>query len=195
MARPSVKEERQAEILAAFSRCIAKYGLAGSSLEKVAEESGIKRPLIRHFVGNRENLLALLEEQVTAQYKKELAAFVSSLPGQGRSKLLVEAFFSTEASSSYEQLSVMLAFIMESQNNPDLRQNMKAWFQDFESTLQNCLKADYPKATEAQIRVISFGIISSYFNIDSLSPLALEESYRKDAYAVAQTLLETLEDK
>ena len=134
MARPSVKEERQAEILAAFSRCIAKYGLAGSSLEKVAEESGIKRPLIRHFVGNRDNLLQLLEEQVTQECKQELEGFVASLPSENRSQILVEAFFETDNSSSYEQLSVILALIMESQNNPDLQIRMKAWFQHFEKS-------------------------------------------------------------
>ena len=194
MARPSVKEERQAEILAAFSRCIAKYGLAGSSLEKVAEESGIKRPLIRHFVGNRDNLLQLLEEQVTQECKQELEGFVASLPSENRSQILVEAFFETDNSSSYEQLSVILALIMESQNNPDLQIRMKAWFQHFEKVLQDCLKADYPQAPATQIKIVSFGIISSYFNIDSLSPLALEDSYRQDALAVATTLLKTLEE-
>ena len=54
MARPSVKEERREQILTAYEQCVARYGVEGATLDKVAEEAGLARPLIRHNIGNRE---------------------------------------------------------------------------------------------------------------------------------------------
>ena len=35
-----------------------------SSLEKVADQAGMKRPIIRHYVGNRDDLILALTERV-----------------------------------------------------------------------------------------------------------------------------------
>ena len=82
---------------------------------------------------------------------------------------------------------------MESANNIDLQTKMKNLFVYFEYCLKHCLRSDYSNASEQMFNMLSFGIISAYFNIDSSSTLALESSYRSDALAVAKTLLKTLE--
>ena len=64
MPRPDLTEQRTAEILDAFERCIVRHGLDGSSLEKIGEEAGMKRPILRHYVGNREALVMALAERV-----------------------------------------------------------------------------------------------------------------------------------
>ena len=53
MGRPDLTEVRTAEILDAFERCVARFGLEGSSLERDAEEAGMKRSILRHYIGNR----------------------------------------------------------------------------------------------------------------------------------------------
>ena len=57
MGRPNLTEVRTAEILDAFERCVARYGLEGSSLERVAEEAGVKRSILRHYIGNRDEMI------------------------------------------------------------------------------------------------------------------------------------------
>lgn len=57
MARASLVEKRKPEILEAFARCIGRYGVAGTSLEAIAAAAGMRRSILRHFVGNREQLL------------------------------------------------------------------------------------------------------------------------------------------
>jgi len=49
MSRPSVKAEKKTAIMSAFVRCIAKRGLDATSLDDIAQESGISRSLVRHF--------------------------------------------------------------------------------------------------------------------------------------------------
>jgi AcrR family transcriptional regulator len=57
MARPSKAEERREQILDAFERCVVRTGIQGITLEKVAKEAGLQRSLVRHFVGNREEMI------------------------------------------------------------------------------------------------------------------------------------------
>lgn len=57
MARKKLDEERIPQILDAFERCIMKYGLAETSLERVAREAKISRTTIHHYIGGREDLI------------------------------------------------------------------------------------------------------------------------------------------
>lgn len=57
MARQKMDKERIPQILDAFERCILKYGVAETSLKKVAEEANITRTTINHYIGGREELI------------------------------------------------------------------------------------------------------------------------------------------
>lgn len=57
MARKKLAKERIPQILDAFERCIMKYGLADTSLEKVAVEAKISRTTIHHYLGGRKDLI------------------------------------------------------------------------------------------------------------------------------------------
>lgn len=57
MGRPSVAAERRRQILEAAIRCIAAKGFAGTTLDGIAEEAGMARGHVRHFAGNRDDVL------------------------------------------------------------------------------------------------------------------------------------------
>ena len=84
MGRPDLTETRTTEILDAFERCVGRYGLDGSSLERIAEEAGMKRSILRHYVGNRTDLIHALTDRVVAGYRSQLQAFMDTLTDDGR---------------------------------------------------------------------------------------------------------------
>jgi AcrR family transcriptional regulator len=57
MARKKLDEERIPQIIDAFERCIMKYGIAETSLERVAKEAKISRTTIHHYIGGRKDLI------------------------------------------------------------------------------------------------------------------------------------------
>jgi AcrR family transcriptional regulator len=59
--RPSNRDERYAQVMQALVRCVARFGLEGASLTQIAAEAGLSRPLIRHHLGNREDMIAALQ--------------------------------------------------------------------------------------------------------------------------------------
>ena len=64
MPRPSIAVERREEILAAFEVCALRKGLGATTLADVAQEAGLPRSLVRHFIGNRADMVAGLIERM-----------------------------------------------------------------------------------------------------------------------------------
>jgi len=60
MARAKIEDERKEQILKAFEACVIRHGLAKTTLQKVADEAGLPRSLVRYFVGNRDSMVDLL---------------------------------------------------------------------------------------------------------------------------------------
>ena len=78
MPRARMDEARQEEILSALAACILERGLLQTSLNDVAEKAGLARPLVRHFVGNRDEMIERLFEQLIDRGEKQLEALNSA---------------------------------------------------------------------------------------------------------------------
>ncbi|MER5185782.1 TetR family transcriptional regulator, partial [Streptomyces sp. NPDC002896] len=77
MGRRSLAVERRQQIIEATTRCLRRHGLAGATLERIAEESGMSRSHIRHYVGNREDLLLAVVRHLHERYDQAFAASVA----------------------------------------------------------------------------------------------------------------------
>ncbi len=191
MARPSKKEERTEEILQAFRRCIAIYGLEGSTLERIAEEAGLKRSLVRHFVGNREDLVEKLAERVIKESDAQWSIFLAYLPPTDTSTYLLDGLFDKQHSDP-EYVLVIESLIFAAGRDDVLREKMQRWMKRFTDDVTAILRQDFPLADDNELAAISFGIISLYFNLDSLAPLAMSDIYRQPAREAAERLIQTL---
>jgi AcrR family transcriptional regulator len=191
MGRPSKKEERTEEILNAFYRCVARYGIEGSTLERIAEESGLKRSLVRHFVGNREALESLLVDRVLEQSFQQWSAFINAIPTTNCSEYLLEGLFSDQYSDA-EYILVIESLIFSAGRDEALRVRMQEWMQRFTDDLTSILQQEYSKADNGSLEAVSFGLISLYFNLDSLAPLGMNQRYRQPARVAAGYLIDSL---
>jgi len=72
MARAKIEDERKEQILAAFEACVIRLGLAKTTLQKVADEVGLPRSLVRYFVGNRDDMVDLLIERMIERAEQNL---------------------------------------------------------------------------------------------------------------------------
>lgn len=193
MGRPSKKEERTEEILNAFYRCVSRFGLEGSSLERIAEEAGLKRSLVRHFVGNRDELTLLLVDRVLKQSDEQWQVFVEYLPATNTSKALLDGLFSGEGSDP-EFVLVLESLIFASSRHESMRERMQRWMNNFTNDVAAILQAEFPEAPQKKLNAAAYGIISIYFNLDSLAPLELNDLYRPAARDAAEFLLLPLKD-
>lgn len=192
MPRPSVKDQRSEQILDAFEICVARFGVEGATLERVAEEAGLARALIRHNVGNRDDLLDALTSRFFAQSDNSMKQFISMLPTKDRAKTMIDWLFDP---GSGDAQSVLLseALIAASGSNPKLARGMRKWTRKFISDIASVLSEEFPKADERAIKSVAAGITGIYFNVESMTILAPMTDVHNASLDAAHRLLNTLE--
>lgn len=191
MGRPKLTEQRGAEILDAFERCVAQFGVEGATLERVAQQAGLARALIRHHVGNRDALLDALVDRVVEKGTFQAQAFADQLPVQNRTNALLGGLFGLEYGDAI-QMRVVSALLLAMNDRPKLAARLRGWTLEFVAWLREELSAEFPNAHRNRINTVATGIATLYFSIDSITAMGEMQAYRKECLEAAQLLVGTL---
>lgn len=194
MARPEIKDARREQILDAFEICVAKYGVEGATLIKTAEEAGLARPLVRHNVGNREQLIEALVERFLEQSAQTMDAFLEMLPNKNRAKAAIELLFDAQYSDSH-LVKVSYALITSSAEDRDLADKMQVWLNDFIVRLDTLIADEYPLANPEKVTAVATGVTGIYFNVESLRTLGEIDALSSASKQAAMILLNSLENE
>jgi TetR/AcrR family transcriptional repressor of bet genes len=81
MGRPSNRQERRQEIVAAFARVLADHGYAGATIAAVAAEAGLAPGLIHHHFDSKADLLAALLHDLIARFRTRVRRYESDQDG------------------------------------------------------------------------------------------------------------------
>ena len=200
MPRPSKRVERISQILQSSKKCIVDYGLHDCSLERIAQEAGLQRSLVRHFAGNRNDIITAVAKLIISEFDEQWDRFVSTLPDDKERihALLSYLFYPMTTSHTQEDnLNHILfeTFIIEARQDSQLQTLFADWFQQLCQKIVKELLHTYPNCTEDHSHAAAFGIISIYFNIESLTHLDDTSSHRIFGYNAAQCLLNGLSHK
>ena len=192
MGRPNLTEVRTAEILDAMQSCVAKHGLAGTSLEMVAEPAGMKRSILRHYIGNRDDLILALANRVADSYHEDLDSMVESLTEQRRIDSVLEYLFPAKQRQTTESLLLLESLIAASDEYPRIRELMFGYVERLITCVSEQLKIDHPDTSAKECWHVAFGVVSMCFNYESLLPLKLPPKYSRAARDCCQRLIATL---
>ncbi len=194
MGRPSLADVRTAEILDAFERCVARFGLEGSSLEKVADEAGMKRSILRHYVGNRDDLVHALAERVLGKYREQFGPLPVELAADERIDRVLDRLFPDQPVESTESVLVIEALIGSAAQYPDVGRLVFDYVEHLVGTTATELGQARPNASADDCWAVAYGIVSLWFNQESLAPLDLPPRYLAAAHANARRLIDDLTD-
>ncbi len=192
MARPNIQNERRNQILDAFESCVARYGVEGATLARTAKLAGLARPLVRHNVGNRDRLLEALVDRFLEKSRSSMAAMVSALPAENRSRTAIDWLFDPTYSDP-QLVRISNSLIAASTESPFLAAKMQVWLSDFIARLDEVLAEDFPDTDPAKIAAVSTGITGIYFNVEALYPLRKTDALVAASKQAAILLLESLE--
>lgn len=192
MARPSVKQERRAQILEAFEHCVAHYGVEGATLERVAEQAGLTRSLIRHNVGNRDALLEALVERFLARSRRRMAEMLAALPESGRLDVLLDWLFDPRFADSTDVL-VAEALIAAGARDERLAETLRRWLAAVVEDFARVIALDHPEAAAEDIEAVAAGLTGIYFNVESTAPLGPMPALRAASRRAAAKLIGSLE--
>lgn len=192
MGRPSVQKQRKAEVLDAFLTLVARYGVEGATLERIAEESGFKRPLIRHHLGNRDDMVRALAEYVVQQQNESLQELRSALKTYPGLNNFVDAIFSEESSGDPRLNNAYQALVNVVEHYPDLRDVLLSVMSEFYDLAVQAARAEYPNADPYDVQTVAHGIVDLYLTVDVLSPLHPPEAWAYHSYYGARRLARSL---
>ncbi|UTW58567.1 TetR/AcrR family transcriptional regulator [Kordiimonas sp. SCSIO 12603] len=191
MARPSVKEKRTEEILNAFEKCVARFGVEGSTLEKIAEEAGLRRSLLRHYVGNRDELIDALIARYIERSDADMQLLTTTLKGASAEKFIDYLFYEEGDLTAQVSQALMVA----AAEHENIRQQLSLWNQKFHTQLIHILLTMYPDVAKEDLHIISTGIEGIYLNAVSFNVLDDMDNMKAASKIAALRLLKTLEAK
>lgn len=194
MPRPSLKDARRNQILDAAEVCVAHHGVDGLTLEGIAEEAGLARALIRHNVGNRDDVIEALLDRFLIRSQSELDELFAALPIKNPSLAMIELLFDP---SYIETRSVLVAdaLVTYGAKHAETAHRMHAWTERAWADIGKILAAEHADSSQANIDAVAAGILGLYFNVESYTLLGPSDAIRNATKQAALILVETLAAK
>ncbi|MCR9136775.1 MAG: TetR family transcriptional regulator [Alphaproteobacteria bacterium] len=181
MPRPSMKSERREQVLTAYVVAVSKYGLSGATLQTIAAEAGLKRPLVRHHLGNKEAMFEQLVAHVLSEFSEQTRQLKDALPATGRVEALIDILFDEASETVPELVLVFAELTLMSACNRGLAERLSACITEFEDMVTAEIRRENRSAAAPKSRAVSHGIMAIYFNRVSLAPLSLDASSARGA--------------
>ena len=194
MPRPSLKDVRSTEILAAFASCVARFGLEGATQERIAEAAGVKRTILRHYLGNRDDMINALIDFVVADFDAQSRALFGALPKSNRVNTLLDYLFGASGRTDPDMVLTFQALVAAADRYPKARKALLAWTQRFIDGVKVELATAFPSADNDRVAASAHGIVALYFNADSLHPLQPPKRWDRAARAAADLLMSSLKE-
>ena len=191
MGRPSLAPQRRAEILEAVGRCVARYGVDGTTLEKVSEESGLGRGHIRHYLGNREELIYTFAETLMSRYVVDIRNAHDEAPPGQKSEALLAVLFGSEWRPGQDDAQID-SLLVASARDTQIKSLLRSTYLSIERVLTRALAGDIPSAGRRECAKTAYALMCLAFGNTTFSGLSLPASRHKAARTVATALVDQL---
>ncbi|MEP1330701.1 TetR/AcrR family transcriptional regulator [Pseudophaeobacter sp.] len=193
MSRPSLKDQRSEQILDAYLTCVAQFGLEGATQERIAAEAGVKRPLLRHNLGNKTQMISALTAHVVECFAASTHALAVALAEISTPVELVELIFAKDEASDPRLMLAWQALTASVVEYPEMREPLLESLTRFLDVIGDALKRVAPKADSRRIRVVAQGIAAPYMALDAMSPLCPPVEWQAELKQAACLLAASLE--
>ncbi|UQX89002.1 TetR/AcrR family transcriptional regulator [Jatrophihabitans telluris] len=156
MGRTSLAAARREQVLAAFARCIARMGFAGTSLEDVAAEAGLARGHVRHYLGNRHDQVLALTEWISTADQAEFDKVHDAPDDAARVQAVMRYLFDASFYEPGEDQAVLLALFEEARRDDALRKMFLDGYDDILTTMSRALTSVDESMTAARSKDIAY---------------------------------------
>ncbi len=186
VGRPSLRDQRQHEIVWAYIELVADKGLQHVSLDDVAAQAGVQRPALRHFVGNRENLVSAAIAKITHGALADIDACLTAAE-------VIAMLFDPNRMKSADALDrAWTELLPEAMRSRDTRAVVRENYDHLISLISNALRQEHPKASRSQIADTAYAIACmaehNYIFQRLGYPQARVKGLKKTALALADRL-------
>jgi len=191
VGRPSKAPKRIDEVLDAFTRCVARYGLEGVTLQRVADEAGMARGHIRHYVGNRDELRELFAQRIVGRYAGRAEQLAHAGAAGRRTEALVGYFFGEEMEPSDDNAAIN-AILGAGRFDDALRERIRTVYTGLETLLRDALAADHPGRPPVTYDDAAYQILALAYGHWTLAEMGFPAVRAQPAHRLALTIVDAV---
>ncbi len=192
MGRKSLADIRRREILDAFEVCISTLGFHQSSTRKIAEQAGVKQPVIAHYFGSKAAMIEALVARIETYYLTRFSRAVEDCRGDQRLERALAFMFGPQVLGPEAAKIPLGALIAAARNNADLKSQILRMYNRFLSVCHEELKRAVPNATDRAVHQTAYGLLSLGIGNDILGSTQKDFVNRDTALASAHILVQKL---
>ena len=183
--------ERRRQIVSAFIDLVAERGLERVTLEEVAEAAGVQRAQLRHFIGNREDLVVAAVDELARRY--EVSAAEMGVGEEPTIDQLIGLLFSDELSRDQPvETAAFDALRAEASRHPASRGAIVKGYDMLLGQLASALRREYPGAPTARIRDVAYVVLCLVEHNTLLQQLDYPRARQLAARKAARRLVDEL---
>lgn len=188
MGRPSLAVERRRQILDGITRCVAVHGIADSSLERMAAESGFSRSHIRHYLGNRDEVILALWDHLTSPYSEQVEQITAEPDPVIRINALIDFMFGPQ----WERLdsdAALDALFSAGATHPELQRRINRTYLSLERQIAAIVVATDASMPQRVADEIAYSLLCLAIGASTFSALPFPRSHRVAAHAMAHQMV------
>lgn len=193
MGRKSLKEQRVNEILNAFELCLVNKGLKSSSLDDIAIQAGMARKMLRHYVGNRNELIALGVSRIIERFNSAILEILDSKDTQNRFHNGIDFIFS-EAFNDLPETKLVAALLPESLYDDNVKTAVQSIYISFKSGLEQELERFIPYSKMVERERTAYSIMCLAFGGGWMRNIGFDHKLNEQNKRIAISLITQLQD-
>jgi AcrR family transcriptional regulator len=180
--------ERREQILDAVTQSVGTYGVEGATLERVAAASGFSRGHIRHYLGNREEMLKQFQDRLSSRYMTKLDEICDSAEPGGRGAAVIRFLFGHGWAPNDDSAAIN-ALLWAAARDETVRAHLRTTYLSIEQTIARALRADFPDAPEAECAAFAYELLCLAFAHATLQELTFPAARQEIVDGITTRLL------
>jgi AcrR family transcriptional regulator len=191
MGRKSLKTERVNEILDAFERCLSAKGLQSTTLENIAQEAGMARRMIRHYIGNREDVIDAAVERIIENFTQSIFKTIDQFNHKERFNAAIDYIFS-EAFNALPATKLVASLLAVSLYDDQVCKAVKTLYDSFHLGLDLKLKENMPNIPDSLRLQAAYSIMCLSFGGGWMRNIGFDPKLNIQNKQIAHSLIDQL---
>jgi AcrR family transcriptional regulator len=191
VGRPSLAATRREQLLDAVQACILHHGLAGTTLARIAAEAGMAPSIIRHYLGNKDAVIAAAVERALRNVRAVVVDAVAELPPRDRLAAQLDVLF--DPALAVPEINQLIdELVAASYVDPTTHARMRELYEQFTGLMEEGVDGAYPFAPPQARATVAHGVLALAHAAATFHWLDFAPANYARARAAAQTLVDGL---
>jgi AcrR family transcriptional regulator len=188
VGRPSLAVDRRRQVLSAFIDLISERGLERVTLDDVAAAAGVQRSVIRHYVGNRTDLVRDAVEMLADRYGSLVQARLGPTPSVTE---LVDHLFSADWVTGMAAEDRALDVLLQEAVRDDVtRDRIRVMYQAYVDGIAAAIRAENPSVKATAAKQVAYQVVCLAEHNAMMQRLGLAAGQSKATHHLARRIVD-----